>query len=252
MDIPIDSSVQPLPALVQPQTDNSSTGTVFNRDVEICTSPAEMRRPPEPEALPKIVSPTPTEQKPSLAEIFKIDELRSNVVKYMGLSEVISLDKLINGSRTFRLGTDLSGKKHLYDYDLIEDWISHRRAQPIDSEIWSNCGPLKYYDVYEPTIRGIPLEGLEAYSTVGWDEVDFSWDAKLISYREGENETDDWHLFGEVEGLGVFHFAAGCNNSGFESQGSGVITVAPNWKSLIDNLDGNEFEIFVENLNDNV
>lgn len=111
----------------------------------------------------------------------------------------------------------------------------------INPEVWMNNYA---YDAFisntgDWEIRGCPQPGMYEYKTE-CREI-----ARVFSYQEGENEGNDWIMCGELKDDSVFFFMARCDLTGFDCQGGGVMTIAPHWENLFDNLvDNNIYDIF--------
>ncbi|WOG30146.1 hypothetical protein [Endozoicomonas sp. 8E] len=93
-------------------------------------------------------------------------------------------------------------------------------------------------------VRGTPQAGMVEYSTDREFEI-----KRVISYSEGERDEAPWVMFGELHDGSAFHFSASCDYTGFDCQGGGVITYAPNWVDLLNNLSPRALDYLIGNLN---
>lgn len=95
-------------------------------------------------------------------------------------------------------------------------------------------------------VRGVPVKDLEEFTL----EPDIEPKAKTFySFMEGEQDSVKTFLgFGILESGHPFKFEEDYNYSELSSANPPWITIAPDWNSLIDNLDDYDLKEFLENM----
>ena len=115
----------------------------------------------------------------------------------------------------------------------------------IDPEAWKSDRAYEAFlsDEGDWEVRGCPQSGMIEYKTE-CREI-----ARIFSYQEGENEEIEWIMCGELKDGSVFFFNGGCSFTGFDYGSGGVMTIAPHWENLFDNLVDQNIHDTTKNMN---
>ncbi|WP_422462079.1 MULTISPECIES: hypothetical protein [unclassified Endozoicomonas] len=170
------------------------------------------------------------------SQVLNIQVISDRLIQYLGLDDLRRLGAaLISSSECKPLFSSTREEVRNIVFTPVE----------IDGSLWE--GNYAWYsflvDDGSWETRGTPQPGMVEYTTECRD-ID-----KVFSYQEGENEVENWIMFGELKDGSVYKFEGGCDYTGFDCIGGGELILAPGWRNLFDHLTACEIGSFIDNLN---
>lgn len=166
-------------------------------------------------------------------DVFSNSSILPNILQYLSFQGISSFRTAV-GCDSSLLGLSeliLSSGLHVIRTISRNKWLNYAYSSYLSEDgDWQ--------------VRGTPQAGMLEYSTDREFEI-----KKVISYSEGERDEAPWVMFGELHDGSVFHFIASCDFTGFDCQGNGVITYAPSWVDLLNNLSPRALNYLIRNLN---
>lgn len=170
------------------------------------------------------------------SQVLNAQGISDRLIQYLGLDDLRRLGaSLINSSECEPFFSSIKEEVRNIVFTPVE----------IDGSFWEGDYAWSSYLADEGSweTRGTPQPGMIEYTTE-CREID-----KVFSYQEGENDEENWIMFGELKDGSVYKFEGGCDYTGFDCRGGGELILAPGWRNLFDNLTAYDVGSFIDNMN---